>query len=70
MPPEQMESVIRALGRTPRQRTTLYGTPDPERTSLSYGAARLVEPVNPGVSEAGLRRPQRLVRPGLAPVAR
>jgi FO synthase len=70
MPPEQMESVIRALGRTPRQRTTLYGTPDPERTSLSYGAARLEEPVNPGVSEAGLRRPQRLVRPGLAPVAR
>ena len=70
MPPEQMESAIRALGRTPRQRTTLYGTPDPERTSLSYGAARLAEPVNPGVSEAGLRRPQRLVRPGLAPVAR
>jgi FO synthase len=70
MPPEEMERAIRALGRTPRQRTTLYGTPDPERTSLSYGAAPLVEPVNPGVSDAGLRRPARLVRPGLASAAR
>jgi len=70
MPPEEMERAIRALGRTPRQRTTLYGTPDPERTRLSYGAKPLVEPVNPGVSDAGLRRPARLVRPGLAPAAR
>jgi FO synthase len=70
MPPEEMERAIRALGRTPRQRTTLYGTPEPERTSLSYGAAPLVEPINPGVSEAGLRRPARLVRPGLASAAR
>jgi FO synthase len=70
MPPEEMERAIRALGRTPRQRTTLYGTPDPERTRLSYGAAPLVEPVNPSVSDAGLRRPARLVRPGLAPAAR
>ena len=70
MPPEEMEKAIRALGRTPRQRTTLYGTPDPERTRLSYGAAPLVEPLNPGISDAGLRRPARLVRPGLAPAAR
>ena len=27
MPPEGMEGAIRAIGRTPRQRTTLYGTP-------------------------------------------
>jgi FO synthase len=66
MPPEQMEKAIRALGREPRQRTTLYGTPDPERSRRSYGAAPLVEPLNPHVSDAGLRRPKRLVRPGLA----
>jgi FO synthase len=66
MPPEGMEDAIHALGRKPRQRTTLYGTPDPERSHRSYGAPPLVEPLNPHVSDAGLRRPQRLVRPGLA----
>jgi FO synthase len=66
MPPERMEAAIRALGREPRQRTTLYGTPDPERTARSYGAAPLAEPLNPHVNDAGLKRPARLVRPGLA----
>jgi FO synthase len=65
MPPERMEEAIRALGRTPRQRTTLYGTPPDERTRLSYGAPPLAEPLNPHVNDAGLRRPERLVRPGL-----
>jgi FO synthase len=66
MPPERMEKAIRALGREPRQRTTLYGTPDPERRRHSYGAPPLVEPLNPHVNDARLRRPQRLIRPGLA----
>jgi FO synthase len=66
MPPERMEAAIRAIGRRPRQRTTLYGVPDAERTSLSFGAAPLAEPLNPHVNDAGLRRPSRLVRPGLA----
>ncbi|MGH3023466.1 MAG: 7,8-didemethyl-8-hydroxy-5-deazariboflavin synthase CofG [Gaiellaceae bacterium] len=66
MPPERMEATIRAAGREPRQRTTLYGTPEPGRTRLSFGAPALAEPVNPGVSEAGLERPARLIRPGLA----
>jgi FO synthase len=66
MPPELMEAAIRAIGREPRQRTTLYGSPDPERTARSYGAPPLVEPLNPHVNDAGLRRPARLVRPGLA----
>jgi FO synthase len=66
MPPEGMEAAIRAIGRTPRQRTTLYGTPDAERTRLSYGAPPLAEPLNPHVNDAGLKRPPRLVRPGLA----
>jgi FO synthase len=66
MPPERMEQAIRALGREPHQRTTLYGTPDPERTSLSFGAPPLVEPLNPHVNDAKLERPTRLVRPGFA----
>jgi len=66
MPPEGMEEAIRAIGRTPRQRTTLYGTPPQERRQLSYGAPALAEPLNPHVSDAGLRRPKILVRPGLA----
>jgi FO synthase len=66
MPPERMEEAIRAAGRSPRQRTTLYGIPEAKRTRLSYGAAPLAEPLNPSVNDAGLRRPSRLVRPGLA----
>ena len=31
MPPEQMEAMIRSIGRTPRQRTTLYGERPAER---------------------------------------
>jgi FO synthase len=66
MPPERMEEAIRAVGRTPRQRTTLYGTPPAERTERSYGAPPLAEPLNPSVNDAGLERPAQLVRPGLA----
>jgi len=66
MSPERMEAAIRAIGRAPRQRTTLYGTPDRERTRLSFGAPPLAEPLNPSMNDAGLRRPARLVRPGLA----
>jgi FO synthase len=66
MPPERMEAAIRELGREPRQRTTLYGTPDPGQTARSYGAPPLAEPLNPHVNDAGLKRPQRLVRPGLS----
>jgi FO synthase len=66
MPPEGMEAMIRAAGRIPRQRTTLYGTPDPERVAASFGALPLAEPLNPPVETSGLRRPVRLVRPGLA----
>ncbi len=66
LPPEAMEQAIRAIGRTPRQRTTLYGTPDAERTRASFGAPPLSEPLNPSVNDANLQRPQRLVRPGLA----
>jgi len=66
MPPERMEEMIREAGRVPRQRTTLYGEPDPERVATSFGAAPLAEPVNPTVDTSGMRRPDVLVRPGLA----
>jgi FO synthase len=66
MPPERMEAASRAAGRVPHQRTTLYGTPDAERTRASFGAPPLREPANPHVDTSGLRRPERLVRPGLA----
>jgi FO synthase len=46
MPPEAMEDLIRSLGRTPRQRTTLYGDAPPDRKAASFGAAPLEEPVN------------------------
>ena len=66
LPPEQMEAVIRSAGRVPRQRTTTYGTPPEEQVRRSFGAEPLAEPLNPPVREAGLKRPARLVRPGLA----
>ncbi|HYM73117.1 MAG TPA: 5-amino-6-(D-ribitylamino)uracil--L-tyrosine 4-hydroxyphenyl transferase CofH [Stellaceae bacterium] len=46
MPPEAMEALVRSLGRTPRQRTTLYGDAPAERRAASFGAAPLSEPVN------------------------
>ncbi len=63
MPPERMEELIRAAGREPRQRTTLYGSPPAEHVARSFGAAPLEEPWNPGVGESRLERPRELVRP-------
>jgi FO synthase len=66
MPPERMEEAIRALGRIPRQRTTLYGEAPEDRRAASFGAPPLIEPANPSVNDAKLVRPPKLVRPGLA----
>jgi FO synthase len=65
-PPEQMEELIRAAGRVPRQRTTLYGDAPAERRLASFGAAPLTQPWNPPVKDARLVAPPRLVRPGFA----
>jgi len=46
MPPERMTALISRLGRTPAQRTTLYGTPPPDRMAASFGAAPLAPVVN------------------------
>jgi FO synthase len=64
MAPQAMEAHIRAAGRTPRQRTTLYGDPPAEQLRRSFRAAALTEPVNPHVRDAKLKRPERLVRAG------
>jgi FO synthase len=66
LPPERMEALIRAAGRIPRQRTTLYGDPPAEQVARSFGAPPLAEPWNPPVGEARLERPARLLRPASA----
>jgi FO synthase len=68
MPPERIEAAVRSIGRRPRQRTTLYSTPERDRVLLSYGAPPLSEPVQVRAKEAGLRRPPKLVRSAV-PVA-
>jgi FO synthase len=45
MPPLAMEELIRAIDRSPRQRTTLYGSPNPAQADKSYSADALL-PIN------------------------
>ncbi len=70
MPPEAMEALIRASGRVPRQRTTLYADAPADRRAASFAAAPLAEPLNPPVRDAHLKAPSRLIRPGLLARAR
>jgi FO synthase len=53
MPPEAMEKLIRSIGRTPVQRTTLYGTPSESQRAKSYAAA----PLSPVVQTPLSHRP-------------
>jgi FO synthase len=46
LPPEEMDRLIRSIGREPAPRRTLYQAPEAERVAASYGAAPLVEAVN------------------------
>ena len=39
LPPEKMDALIRAIGRVPEQRTTLYRTAPQERVQHSYRAS-------------------------------
>ena len=68
-PPEVMESAIRAAGRVPAQRTTLYAEAPDDRVAASFGAAPLEPTPAPPYDDGGLERPRRLVRPGLVGVA-
>ncbi len=47
LPPEAMEALIRSVGRTPRQRTTLYGEPPADQRQRSFKAPPLRELVQP-----------------------
>jgi FO synthase len=46
MPPAALEELIRGQERTPRQRTTLYGTAPAERRAAAFAAAPLAQWVN------------------------
>jgi FO synthase len=46
LPPAAMDALIRALGRTPRQRTTLYGTPGAARIRAGRDTTDLAPVVN------------------------
>ena len=47
LPPEEMEKLIRSIGREPRQRTTLYDAAPPERAAhASFDAAPFSPPVD------------------------
>lgn len=48
--PETMDQVIRSAGRTPQQRTTLYGQPLASQVACSYGAAGL-QPLQLGATK-------------------
>ena len=62
MPPERLESVIREMGRLPRQRTTRYTDSPVERRGASFGAPALSEPV--------YRRARRFERDTSIPLVR
>ncbi len=52
--PQEMTDLIRASGRIPAQRTTLYGDVPDERVRASFAAQRLVEMVNTPLRKRGL----------------
>ena len=62
MRPERLESVIREMGRLPRQRTTRYTDSPVERRGASFGAPMLSEPV--------YRRARRFERDSSVPLIR
>jgi FO synthase len=57
MPPEAMEELIRSIGRTPRQRTTLYADAPPPRRAASFDAAPLTDPINTPARRYERQRP-------------
>ena len=61
-----MERLIRNIGRTPRQRMTLYADATEERYSASFDADVLVDVVNtPARKYERSSTPRELLRPGL-----
>jgi FO synthase len=51
MPPAAMEALIRSIGRTPSQRTTLYKAVPPERIAAAFDAPPLSPPIETPVGQ-------------------
>ena len=67
--PPEMEALIREVGRTPVQRTTLYGRPPETQVLASFNAAQLAEVVNNPAQKYERNSVRKaLVRPGLEAV--
>jgi FO synthase len=70
--PEEMEEIIRSIGRTPRLRSTTYGEVSDLQKQRAFGAVSLVEPTYTSAKKYD-RKPSKqkkdLVRPGLESVA-
>jgi FO synthase len=61
--PQHFEDLIRSIGRTPLQRTTLYGRADESRVSASFAARDMAPEVNrPVQRRERTRQPRQLVR--------
>ncbi len=56
--PQRMEALIAALGREPRQRSTLYGPVPAERRAAAFAAPPLNAPVNTPIQRSGRQQAQ------------
>ena len=65
MPPEAMERMIRAIGRTPVQRTTFYGEPPAAQIKASFDASDLGDVTNTPARRYERKAKPTLYRPGL-----
>ena len=66
--PEEMEEIIRSIGRRPRQRTTTYGEVSELQRQRSFGAVALLEPEYTSAKKYDRKKnvgKKELVRPGL-----
>lgn len=64
--PEEMEEIIRSIGRTPRQRSTAYGEVSELQRQRSFGAVALTEPAYTSAKKYNRKtNKHELVRPGL-----
>ena len=66
--PDEMEKLIKSVGRQPRQRTTSYGHVSELQRQKSLGASDLAEPVYASAEKyerKSSRKKPKLVRPGI-----
>jgi FO synthase len=61
LPPEEMERIIRSIGRVPAQRTTAYGIAPEDRQITSFGAPELLDVIQTPVRKYQRREPAGVV---------